>query len=278
MIELRDVNPTLCKMTDEEYFSEYNRWMTAHNMAKWDEDPDKFWTELDNPQKWTKSETMVLGSAVHAWVLEGRKEFDSRYSIAPDQYINKKTGKMWGRTTKTFGNLVEDTSIDPDFMLCPSSIVPIMKMSENCHSHKLAGPLFEEGQPELCGRFDIGGVPFQGKFDWINPESGYFVDLKTTASLAGFSESFDKFNYNRQMALYRRIFKSCVGFDPKVYVVAVQKTEPWPVACYEVQPATLSAGDMWLNQKIPSFRRALEEIESNGGKYTPTWETRLGGL
>lgn len=277
MISLREVESSLQKMTDEEYFSQYNQWMSAHNLAKWDEDPDKFWLELDNPPKWTKSETMVIGSAVHCLVLEGKEEYASRYNTAPSHYLNPKTKKMWGRSSKKFNYIVEENSLDPDFLLCPSSLEPINSMGTNCHNHKQAGPLFMKGQPEVCGRIDIGGVPFQGKFDWINIEDGYFVDLKTTQSLSSFRESFNNFHYERQMALYRRIFKETTGEDPRVYVVAVQKTDPWPVAAFEVNKGTLAEGDLWLNQKIPAFRRALEEIEVSGG-YTPTYDIKMGDL
>jgi hypothetical protein len=56
------------------------------------------------------SADMVLGSAAHKLILEGRHEFDLCYAVGAP--VNERTGKEYGRDTQAFARWVEQQRAD----------------------------------------------------------------------------------------------------------------------------------------------------------------------
>ena len=90
------------------YFAEYDGYMTAHKTADFRESPalfrakyiDKTIVEPDRP-------AYAFGSAAHCLILEGDEKFDQRF-IVSDGPKNPRTGECYGRTSKAFGDWLDE--------------------------------------------------------------------------------------------------------------------------------------------------------------------------
>ena len=75
------------------------------------------------------------------------------------------------------------------------------------------------------------------------------VDLKTTrcAHIAEFSRDAAKYGYHIQAGTYRRIYALAAGVDPALidfYIVAQEKTPPYPCVVFKMPEAWLDAGEV----------------------------------
>ena len=75
-------------------------------------------------------------------------------------------------------------------------------------------------------RAEYRGIPCQIRLDWLAPEYG-IVDLKTSDNLSWFESDARKFHYLNQLAFYRSVAAQVTGETLPVYLIAVEKREPF---------------------------------------------------
>jgi len=101
------------------------------------------------------------------------------------------------------------------------------------------------------------------------------VDLKTTSSPLGrFQESFEKYNYHRQMAFYQfALSRAYPGYTLKnVYIIAVQTNKYFPCEVFQVHDSYLDSGwhDLCTLMNRICFHMQI-------GNWSQSQEALLGG-
>lgn len=170
--------------------------------------PDWKWARPDNPfykppERGDVAVGLRLGSALHAWVLEGYEAFDARYRLppqpphgvlgsveaikawlGPDRIPRPmpKRAEEWQALARAHGApLYEDWKArqdeDPREIVDPDWLPVIELIDRQIKAHPQLGPLFGLGLPEISVFWDEGGVRRKARFDLIAP--GVMVDAKS---------------------------------------------------------------------------------------------------
>jgi len=217
------------------------------------------------------STDMILGSAAHKLILEGREEFDRCYAVGAP--INPKTCKEYGRDTQAFAKWEEMQRCDKGTaveFLTTAQWYTVSSMADSVAKHEEAQKLLRTGVAERVLRSDFDGIPVQSRLDWFTVigEVPVIVDLKTCNDLDFFEFDARKFLYGVQFVFYRRIFLQAV-FDefetdvtipPKVFTVAIEKRAPFRCGVFEIPDSTLEH----FSAKLTVAIEFLKECQSIG--------------
>lgn len=146
----------------------------------------------------------------------------------------------------------------------------------------IAGPLFEDGAPELSGWWvdEATGEWLRVRWDWLTegPDGRiWIVDFKSTTDPAPkeFARSSWKFGYHCQDAWYRDASRALgVHDDPAFVLVAVGKTPPHLVTVHQHDPELVALGaqrnrdaiDLWhecrTSDHWPAYGQVIHTIEA----------------
>jgi hypothetical protein len=180
-----------------------------------------------------ESQAFLLGSAAHSLILEGRGRYESDYAIGGP--INPATGRPYGNTTKKF---LEWQEVQQKPVLTFDQSETIEAMHSAVRMNEYAATLLKTGLPEGVIRAEYCGLPCQIRLDWFNPEYG-IVDLKTCDDLTWFESDARRFRYQNQVAFYQCVLDSVIERLVPVYIIAVEKKEPFRCGVWEVTAETL---------------------------------------
>jgi len=196
--------------------------------------PAHFVASRTAPRKPT--EALVLGTAIHLGVLEPdrfasevveRPKFDRRTKIG------KADAETWDATNA--GRIGLDADALADVRACVESV----------HAHPAAARLLADGRPEVSVLWadEDSGVACKARLDWWR-DDGVIVDLKTTddASPTAFARTVARYGYHVQAAWYARAAAALGRPAPAFVFVAVEKTAPFAVGCYALDPEAMDAG------------------------------------
>jgi hypothetical protein len=210
----------------------------------------------------------VFGSAAHKLILEGRDAFDKEYVVS-DGPINEKTGQPYGSTTKAYleWKYAQDREI-----ISIADYGELAKLSAGVQNNNNAKELLSFGVAEAVVRTDYCDISCQIRMDWFNPEKG-IVDLKTCADLRSFENDAKKFNYIRQMAFYQQILKQVTGELFPVFLIAIEKQEPYACGVWSI---TQGALDCYTKSNERYIER-LKECIANSAWPTGYEEIRVLG-
>ena len=222
---------------------------------------------------------MILGSAAHKLILEGRQEFDQCYAVGAP--INERTGKEYGRDTQAFAKWVEQQRADKgsavEFITTEQWYI-ISSMADAAMKHEEAQKLLHHGVAEKVLRSDFDGIPVQSRLDWFTEigEVPVIVDLKTCNDLDSFEFDVRKFMYGVQFSFYRQILVSATidEYDleavtpAKVYVIGIEKREPFRCGVFEVPDSVLAH----FNAKMFAAIESLKQCQSDG-EYPTLYES-----
>lgn len=160
-------------------------------------------------------------------------------------------------------------------------------MAQSVKGHKLAGALFEDGEPELSGywRDPATGVVLRFRPDWSTWRGDhlYLIDLKTTddASPAEFARSVNKYRYHAQDAWYTAGAEALeLAGRVSFLFVAVSKKAPHLVSVCELDAPAKQLGHRLNRQAIETYAECIERNEwpdFGVGPHLislPAWATR----
>lgn len=194
----------------------------------------------------TLQATFDLGSLVHSMILEPHltnNEF---------QYFKgfRKSGKEY-----------------EDFLSSARAGVPIISSPQKHKADELmkaykrnqaAVGLIKNGEAEqtICG--ELHGVPIKTRFDYINVEAGYIVDVKTTgyaSNLESFRMSFDTLQYNLSAALYLDMAEKFYGKKFDFYMLVLSKKD---ITCdvFKLSQDTINSGKRLVLEACQKYIKA----------------------
>lgn len=177
------------------------------------------------------SATFDLGSAVHAQVLGVGWDV---VELPFDDWRSKAAREARDEVRASGG-----------IPMLAKDLVQAHAMTAAVLAHSTARDVFEQATGREVSIFgEVDGVPMRCRFDALSNDDTTAVDLKTTldASPAGFRKSIAQYGYHVQAAWYEDTLEASDGERPSMTFVTVEKTAPYLVAVYTLDPVWRDMG------------------------------------
>jgi hypothetical protein len=194
-----------------------------------------------------------LGRAAHCRILEGLDVYEREFAIGGP--INPSTGKPFGSTTKKFLEW-QEAQRKPVISFEKAELINAMNVG--VRQNPYACQLLEHGKAEGVVRAMYRGLPCQIRIDWTNPELG-IVDLKTCDDLVWFESDARRFGYHHQLAFYQNVLGQVIGQLVPVYIIAVEKKEPYRCGVWQLPSETLQFARGEIEAAIERLKIAKAE-------------------
>ena len=107
-------------------------------------------------------------------------------------------------------------------------------------------------------RAEYRSVACQARLDWLNPERG-IVDLKTCDNLDWLQSDARLYGYAHQLAFYRAILACVVGIVIPVYLIAVEKREPFRCGVWRMGEDVLGIAQKDNEEAIERLKACREQ-------------------
>lgn len=234
--------------------------------------PARYYTEyLDaNKPKAKKADHFTIGSAVHSMVLEPEK-FNLQNYIMPKFDRRTKQGKEdyeYSLTMSEGKNVIDEEQYDLAKAMHDSvmkNINWLPNLLKTAHIEQSFFWVDEDYQVQLKSRPDIYTEDF-------------YIDLKTTDSIANFSRSVYNHGYHRQAALAREALLKLTGIKYTNFLYVVIETR-YPYLCksFVLDEASLDKGHAEFKRGAEIYKQCLETNKWPGYTnqveqlYLPAW-------
>ena len=131
-------------------------------------------------------------------------------------------------------------------------------MNVGVRQNPYACELLEQGRAEGVVRTNYRDLPCQIRIDWTNPQLG-IVDLKTCDDLVWFESDARRFGYHHQLAFYQNVLYQVIGRLVPVYIIAVEKKEPYRCGVWQLPSETLALARGEIEAAMERFKVAKAE-------------------
>lgn len=207
----------------------------------------------------------LVGRALHTLVLEGQERFDEDFAVGGP--VNPKTGQPFGPGTKAFAAWAEEHG---KAVLTDAQYELVESMAAGVRAHQIAMELLASGDAEGVVRTEYCGVPCQIRMDWFEPYRG-IVDLKTCDDLMWFEADARRYGYVYQMAFYRAVLRQASGLSLPVFMIAVEKREPFRCGVWKIDSDILGQAERENEAAV----ERLKHCQESGSWPTGYAEMRL---
>lgn len=201
---------------------------------------------------------LEAGRIIHMAVLEPER-FASEVVVAPKVDKRTKDGKaQW----EAFASANEGKHL-----ASPEDHETYKLMQSQVWVDDTARRLLDKGNAEVSVFWEQDGLPCKARFDFISA-LGVAVDLKTTQSAKPESFSYDayKYGYHRQIAWYMRGAKA-VGLElANMFLIAVEKTAPFPVSIFDLDAESFEVANMEIDKLFATYAKCKAD------NYWPAYE------
>lgn len=204
------------------------------------------------------TDCMRLGSALHAWILEGEEVFKQQFVTMFESSLNKNTNEYKDKAKK----FVEDNS-KKTILPAITSKVPTMDVIKGVHASVRNHPtsfkwLSQEGMAEVTLIWDDPetGLRCKARLDFFT--EGMIVDLKKTQDAKKFRNTLVSFNYDIQAAWYLSGAQAC-GLDAQKFgFVAFEAARPYKVATGRLSNRWAEEGKKEIKRLLGLVKECLE--------------------
>ncbi len=236
----------------EEYHAKTNEYMSSHQLLDFMACPWLYRKKQLGLIEDRDTPAMLIGRATHTRILEGRDVYETQFALGGP--INPRTQKPFGSTTKAFKEWAVEQGRP---VLSNEQVELIENMSSGVAMNDEAVDLLLYGRSEGVVRVDYCGTPCQIRIDWLHPHRG-IIDLKTTADLTWFENDARKRRYHNQLAFYQAVLAEVIGEHVPVYIVAVEKIEPYRCGVWWINDDTLAIARRENEAAIRRIKTAWE--------------------
>lgn len=208
--------------------------------------PRLFRYRREHPRRDT--EALFFGRAFHCALLEPER-FADAYIVEPDfgnctYKANKANRDAWRE------------SVGRRIILSDGDAYKVANMAKAVRGHRAAMAAMHGAKEETIRWNDpVTGLAMKGRLDILTPRG--VTDPKTTMDPApdAFGRDAAKYLYFGQMAFYHDgVIASGRLVNPdNPLLLAIQKCEPWDVACYRVENEALEMGRALYRRLIDKF-------------------------
>ena len=212
--------------------------------------PAYYKMRLAEPKEQT--EAMILGTAVHAALLEP-EVFKNKYVVAPkfDRRTTKGKADYTLFCVENMGKLI----------LTKDEYDHVLAMRDSVFSHPKAKDAFSfKIDPEKEIFFEMEGVACKAKLDAIVPEINTVIDFKTARSATAeqFRRDALSMGYDLQAFWYYEAYKAEFEKYPDYYAfIVVSKEAPYPVGFFEVDKEFLDRGRYCALKHLRKYKECL---------------------
>lgn len=248
----------LIKESAEAYHAQRSKFLTSHQLADFRKCPALYQKKKLGLIPDEDRPAYLVGRAAHSLILEGQKAFDADFAVGGP--INEKTGRPFGPTTKAYAEWVAAQDRD---VLTDAQFELVTRLAEGVKAHEKAMELLSAGIPEGVARANYCGEPSQVRVDFFNPEKG-LIDLKTADTLDYFEADARRYGYPFQLSFYRAILEKVSGTKFPVYLIGIEKREPFRCGVWRVKEDVLGICQRENEDAIARLKVCKE---------TDTWET-----
>lgn len=197
-----------------------------------------------------KTPAMILGSAMHSYILEPEKFIDE-FCVLPKYDKRTKDGKEKYNIFLSELNGREIISED-DFLM-------IKSMKETLMSSSLIDAILSDGKSEEIYLTKLHGLDCKIKVDYSCEK--YLVDYKTTlnAEPSSFHRQIINMGYHIQAAFYLDVYNKATNSNVnEFYFIAQEKTQPFACSVNKMSQELINAGrDRYLDA-MEIYNRYLE--------------------
>jgi len=200
-----------------------------------------------------ESDAFDLGTAVHAYVLEGESAF--ALVEAPD----------W--RTKAAREARDDARARGRTPLLTHKWAEVQAMAAILRAQLAGHPdpvAFTDGTPEHVIEWTDGGVACKARLDWWRADGRAVDDLKTTSASAhpaAWSRTLFSSGYDIQAAFYLRGIKKVYGLEPELRFVVVETERPYAASVIALDPEALALADLKVRRAIDLWGECLSKNE-----------------
>ena len=239
------------EITDHTYYEDCMYMSNSMLKMFMEKCPKHYAYRLENPIKTTQA--MKFGTAFHMLVLESLEVFEKHYVVEPD--VDKRT--TLGKTTlakfnEHIGDRIPITVKDQKTM---------MSMFEQLSEHNNIDILLQCKERESIYLWEnkTAGMLCKGKFDAVNHDKKYIVDLKTTrnASPEKFKELLMNAKYHMQAAYYL----DALGYSD-YFIIAIEKDRPHCVCTYKLSKEMIQEGRKLYMDGLKSYKKIIKNDDS----------------
>jgi len=237
---------------EEVYRAKAATHLTSHRLAEFRRNPLLFHKKelglvLDEDRP-----AYQIGRAAHTLILEGREVFAKRYAVGGP--VNPKTGELFGERTKAYAEWAEAQGKP---VITTDQNVLVEQMAASVKSHQHAAELLDDGIAEGVVRAEYSGTPCQSRIDWVHPDRG-MVDLKTCDNLDWLEMDAKSYGYAHQLAFYRSMLAALTGESEPVFIIAVEKREPFRTGVWIMGQNVLAVAQRENEQAMSRLAKCRE--------------------
>jgi len=218
----------------EKYRENAKHYLSSHQLGDFRKCPQLYHKKKQGVIPDEDRPAFLFGRAAHTLILEGRAVLDEQYAVGGP--INPKTGEPFGANTKAFAEWAEKIGKP---VLTSEQYDLLFKMRAATSGHDLVTKLLAQGSAENVLRADYHDTACQIRMDWFNPAQG-IVDLKTCDDLTWFENDARRYGYVHQLAFYRAVLAAATGQQASVYLIAVEKKEPFRCGVWSLDENSLA--------------------------------------
>ncbi len=198
---------------------------------------------------------MTLGTAFHAFILDGLESFEQTVVILPE--INRRTNAGKAEYEAFMESHKNYTIISSD------DLEAIKAMDASVKAHPMASRLISVGKNEVSIFWidPFSGLPCKARTDKATGK-GALIDLKKTkdASPYGFRQSVLKYGYHRQNAFYLDGMTKATGEPYDLFAfICVEDHEPFRVEVYTLSEEFVNYGRQDYQRLVTLESRCRQE-------------------
>ena len=224
----------LIRESADAYHAQAGEYLSSHQLADFRRNPLLFHKKQRGLIKDEDRPAYLIGRAAHTLILEGRDAYESEYAVGGP--INPKAGAPYGHRTKKYREWADTQGKRG---LADEQAALIEEVNAAVHAHQHASELLGNGVAEGVVRSEYCGVPSQARLDWLNPERG-IVDLKTCDNLDWLQLDARNYGYDHPFAFYRALAACVIETVLHVYLIAVEKREPFRCGVWHMSEDVLA--------------------------------------
>ena len=217
----------------DEYHAKAKQYLSSHQLIDFMTCPWLYRKKQLALIQAKETEAYLLGRAAHCRILEGREAYESQFALGGP--INPKTKKPFGKESQAFRGWVQAQG-KPGIHF--DDIDKIENLTSGVSMNSEAVDLLLYGRAEGVVRQKCWETDCQIRIDWLHPHRG-IVDLKTCKDLSTFQWDARKYRYINQLAFYQSVLCEQIGELVPVYIVAVEKKEPYRCGVWRVSEDSL---------------------------------------
>lgn len=222
-----------------EYRSKRDFYLTSHQVIDYDRCPLLYKQKMAGLINEGYRDDYAIGSAAHCMILEGLDRFWAEYVVGGP--INPTTERPYGADTKKFREWAKASG---KAALSDDQYALVCQLYNAVKSQTLAAELLKDGIAEGVLRAEYCGLQCQARLDWFSPQWG-IIDLKTCADISVFEHNCRDYGYIAQMAFYRAMYWLLTGERVPVYLVAVEKREPYRCGVWLIDAGALDGAQRY---------------------------------